>query len=73
MRRREGTIPPGGKGRLTEAIERLVQNHEAMGEPGKAAALRARLGPTDLPAGPAPSARPGRMGVAPAIGLKVVP
>jgi serine/threonine protein kinase/tetratricopeptide (TPR) repeat protein len=50
MKQREATIPPGGKIRLTEATERLMQLYEAWGEPGKAAVWRARLGRTDLPA-----------------------
>jgi tetratricopeptide (TPR) repeat protein len=50
MRQREEMIPLGGKVRLTEAIERLVQLYEALGEPGKAAVWKARLGRTDLPA-----------------------
>jgi serine/threonine protein kinase/tetratricopeptide (TPR) repeat protein len=50
MKRREVTIPPAVKIRLTEAIERLVQLYEATGEPGKAAVWRARLGRADLPA-----------------------
>jgi serine/threonine protein kinase/Tfp pilus assembly protein PilF len=50
MKRREATIPPVGKIRLTEAIERLVQLYEATGEPGKAAVWRARLGRASLPA-----------------------
>ncbi len=32
MKRREVTIPPPGKIRLTEAIERLVQLYEATGK-----------------------------------------
>jgi tetratricopeptide (TPR) repeat protein len=50
MKRREATIPPGGRVRLTEANERLVQLYEAWGKPEKAAVWRARLGLTDLPA-----------------------
>jgi tetratricopeptide (TPR) repeat protein len=50
MKRREERIPPQGKVRLTEAIERLVQLYEAWGKPEKAANWRARLGRTDLPA-----------------------
>jgi hypothetical protein len=50
MKKREGTIPPGDKVRLTEAVERLVQLYEAWGKPEKAAIWRARLGLTDLPA-----------------------
>jgi tetratricopeptide (TPR) repeat protein len=50
MKRREPTMPPDRKITLGEAIERLVQLYEAWGQPEKAAAWRARLGPTDLPA-----------------------
>jgi tetratricopeptide (TPR) repeat protein len=50
MKQREGTIPPQGKIRLSEAIERLVQLYEAWGQPGKAAVWKSRLGRTDLPA-----------------------
>jgi serine/threonine protein kinase/tetratricopeptide (TPR) repeat protein len=50
MKQREATIPPGGRARLTEATERLVQLYEAWGKPEKAAVWKARLGPTDLPA-----------------------
>jgi tetratricopeptide (TPR) repeat protein len=50
MKRREATIPAGGKFRLTEAMERLAQLYEATGQPEKSAVWRSRLGATDLPA-----------------------
>jgi tetratricopeptide (TPR) repeat protein/tRNA A-37 threonylcarbamoyl transferase component Bud32 len=50
MKQREETIPAMAKIRLTEAVERLVQLYDALGEPRKAAVWRARLGRADLPA-----------------------
>jgi serine/threonine protein kinase/tetratricopeptide (TPR) repeat protein len=52
MKRREESIPPQGKVRLTEAIERLVQLYEAQGKPEKAGEWRAKLPPAaaELPA-----------------------
>ncbi len=43
MKRREATIPPQGKPRLTEALERLVQLYEATGRPDEAARWRKEL------------------------------
>ena len=43
MKQREASIPPPGKIRLTEAIERLVQLYEATGKKDKAAEWRAKL------------------------------
>jgi tetratricopeptide (TPR) repeat protein len=52
LKQREGQMPSGSKERLTEAIERLVQHHEAQGKPERAAEWRAKLPPdaADLPA-----------------------
>jgi tetratricopeptide (TPR) repeat protein len=50
MKQREQTMPPDRNTTLREPIERLVQLYEALGEPGKAAVWRPRLGLTDLPA-----------------------
>jgi tetratricopeptide (TPR) repeat protein len=44
MKRREATIPPMGRIRLTEALERLVQLYESWGRPREAARWRAELG-----------------------------
>ena len=43
LQQREQTIPPRGKVRLTEAIERLVQLYEATSEDDKAAEWRTKL------------------------------
>ncbi|HLN26971.1 MAG TPA: tetratricopeptide repeat protein, partial [Gemmataceae bacterium] len=43
MKRREVKIPPEGKVRLTEALERLVQLYEAWGKKDKAAEWRKKL------------------------------
>ena len=43
MKRREATIPPQAKDRLTEALERLVQLSEATGRPDEAAKWRKEL------------------------------
>ena len=43
MKEREAKIPPQGKPRLTEALERLVQLYDAWGKPDEAAAWRKRL------------------------------
>ena len=43
MKQREKTIPPQGKIRLTEALERLVQLYEALGKPEEAAKWRKEL------------------------------
>ena len=43
MKQREEKIPPQGKIRLTEAIERLVQLYEAMGKKDKADEWRRKL------------------------------
>ncbi len=40
LKQREKTIPPQGKVRLTEAVERLVQLYEATGRQDKAAKWR---------------------------------
>jgi serine/threonine protein kinase/tetratricopeptide (TPR) repeat protein len=45
MKEREAKIPPIGKFRLTEAIERLAQLYEAWGKLEKAAEWRAKLPP----------------------------
>jgi tetratricopeptide (TPR) repeat protein len=52
MKQREGKIPPQGKVRLSEAIERLVQLYETWGKLEKAAEWRAKrpLGAAELPA-----------------------
>jgi hypothetical protein len=51
MKRREESIPPQGKVRLTQAIEWLVQLYESLGKLEKAAEWRAKLPPAaDLPA-----------------------
>jgi hypothetical protein len=49
MRQREGKIPPIGKSRLTEAIERLVQLYDECGRKDKADEWRRRL-PVTKPA-----------------------
>ena len=43
MKQREATIPPDGKVRLTEAIERLVQLYEVTGKTDKADDWRAKM------------------------------
>ena len=43
MKQREATIPPQGKDRLTEALERLVQLYEATDKPDEAAEWRKEL------------------------------
>ena len=43
MKQREKTIPPQGKVRIPEAIERLVQLYEAMGKKDDAAKWRKEL------------------------------
>ena len=43
MKQREKTIPPQGQVRLPEAVERLVQLYEAMGNPAGAAKWRKEL------------------------------
>ena len=43
MKAREKTIPPQGKVRLSEALERLVQLYEAMGKKDEAAKWRKEL------------------------------
>lgn len=45
MREREAKIPPEGKPRLTEALERIVQLYDGWGKPDKAAEWRAKLPP----------------------------
>jgi eukaryotic-like serine/threonine-protein kinase len=50
MKTRTAKIPPPGKPRLSEAAARVIQLYEAWGQPEKAAAWKARLGLTDLPA-----------------------
>ena len=46
MKQREKTIPPLGRARLAEAIERLVQLYDALGNTEKAAEWRAKLLPS---------------------------
>jgi hypothetical protein len=62
MKERETTIPPIGKDRLPEAVERLVQLHEATGRRAEAARWHAQLQkPEPLPwpaEQPLPSDRP---------------
>ena len=43
MKQREATIPPQGKVRLTEALDRLVRLYEATGQKDKAAEWRKKL------------------------------
>ena len=43
MKQREAKIPAQGKIRLLEAVERLVQLYEAMGNPAGAAKWRKEL------------------------------
>jgi hypothetical protein len=43
MRQREAQIPAASRGRLTEALERLVQLYEAWGKPDEAAKWRKEL------------------------------
>ena len=53
MKRLEATIPPQGRDRLTEALQRLVRLYEATNKPAEAARWRATLAGdrTDLDAG----------------------
>ena len=50
MKAREAKIPAPGKPRLAEAAVRVVRLYEAWGKPEQAAAWKAKLGLTDLPA-----------------------
>jgi serine/threonine protein kinase/Flp pilus assembly protein TadD len=50
MKQREDKIPPLGKRRLPEAVERIVQLYEATQRPEKARAWRAKLPPDKAPA-----------------------
>jgi hypothetical protein len=43
MKQREATIPPEGKPRVTEALERVVQLYEATNKPDEAAKWRKKL------------------------------
>ena len=43
MKAREAEVPPQGKIRLTEALERLVQLYDAWGKPEQAAEWLAKL------------------------------
>jgi tetratricopeptide (TPR) repeat protein len=43
MKQREASIPPPGRPRLTEALQRLVQLYDAWGQPDKAAQWRKQL------------------------------
>jgi hypothetical protein len=43
MKEREAQIPPQGKPRLTEALERLVQLYDAWNKPDESAEWRMRL------------------------------
>jgi hypothetical protein len=43
MKQREAKIPPAGRSRLTEALERLVQLYEATDQKEKAAGWRIKL------------------------------
>ncbi len=52
MKQREATIPPEGKPRLPEAIERLVQFYEATNNPGEASRWRKGLDPSKPPEKP---------------------
>jgi tetratricopeptide (TPR) repeat protein len=52
MQERDATIPPPGKPRLTEALERLVQLYEAWEKPDQAATWRKKL--DDAKAGSVP-------------------
>ncbi len=56
MKQRKAKIPPGGKVRLTEALERLVQMYEAMGQKDKAQEWRKKLEAAKAP--PKPAAKP---------------
>jgi hypothetical protein len=43
MKQREVSIPPEGKPRLRETLERLVQLYEATNRPGQAAGWKQKL------------------------------
>ena len=43
MKQREAQIPAAGKSRLVEALERLVQVYEALGQKDRADPLRKEL------------------------------
>ncbi len=49
MKQREATIPPEGKARLPQAVERLVQFYEATNNPGEASRWRKELDPSKPP------------------------
>jgi tetratricopeptide (TPR) repeat protein len=50
MKQREAQIPPGGKIRLPEAVERLVRLYEATNQPEKARVWREKAKPKPLDA-----------------------
>jgi hypothetical protein len=50
LKARQARIPQPARPRLAEAAERVVQLYEAWNRPDRAAAWKARLGLTDLPA-----------------------
>jgi len=54
MIKREAQIPPQGRPRLAEAMERLVQLYEATGQNEKAAAWRKKGKEKDTAAKPVP-------------------
>jgi hypothetical protein len=47
MKQREAAIPPQGKVRIQESLQRLVQLYEATGEPEKAAEWNKKLAEFD--------------------------
>jgi len=49
MKQREDKIPPDGKPRLKEALQRLVQFYEATSQPDKAAEWKQKLADFDGP------------------------
>lgn len=54
MKKREAKIPPQGKARVPEALERLVQLYDAWGKPEKAAEWRAKLAEQKAKTSPQP-------------------
>jgi hypothetical protein len=43
MKQREAQVPAGGKGRIKDALERLVQFYPDWGQPAKAAGWQKKL------------------------------
>ena len=52
MKKQEAKIPPPGKIRLTEAVERLVQLYEATGQPGRGGQVAKGVGSAKVPLSP---------------------